>query len=186
VLDPGRGKTKTGYLWTLARDDRRCGGADPPAVVYAYAPERGAEHPQRILEGFSGVLQVDGYAAYKTISRGRGPDAPLRTSASRPAAMSVRQSASSSSRCSSKPPSELIAEPRNSTVTERSNWSSRGPVCASPVASAAAMPIHHPQPVAITRISRSGASPKSRPSGIFGFTSSVASVAGGVGPREKS
>lgn len=26
VLDPGRGKTKTGYLWALARDDRRWGG----------------------------------------------------------------------------------------------------------------------------------------------------------------
>ena len=22
VLDPGRGKTKTGYLWTMARDER--------------------------------------------------------------------------------------------------------------------------------------------------------------------
>ncbi len=27
VLDPGRGKTKTGYLWTMARDERS--GADP-------------------------------------------------------------------------------------------------------------------------------------------------------------
>jgi transposase-like protein len=25
VLDPGRGKTKTGYLWAMARDDRPCG-----------------------------------------------------------------------------------------------------------------------------------------------------------------
>jgi transposase len=78
VLDPGRGRTKTGYLWALARDDRRWGGGDPPAVVYAYAPGRGAEHAERLLQGFSGVLQVDGYAAYKTVSRGRGQDAPLR------------------------------------------------------------------------------------------------------------
>ena len=78
VLDPGRGKTKTGYLWALARDDRRWGGADPPAVVYGYAPGRGAEHAERLLHGFAGVLQVDGYAAYKTVSRGRGPEAPLR------------------------------------------------------------------------------------------------------------
>ena len=27
VLDPGRGKTKTGYLWALARDDRPWGGS---------------------------------------------------------------------------------------------------------------------------------------------------------------
>jgi transposase len=78
VLDPERGKTKTGYLWALARDDRRWGEVDPPAVVYAYATRHGAEHPQRIFDGFNGVLQVDGYAAYKTVGRGRGPDAPLR------------------------------------------------------------------------------------------------------------
>ena len=78
VLDPGRGRTKTGYLWALARDDRRWGGADPPAVVYAYAPGRGAEHAERLLKGFTGVLQVDGYAAYKTVSKGRPSDAPLR------------------------------------------------------------------------------------------------------------
>jgi len=40
VLDPGRGKTKTGYLWAIARDDRPWGGTDPPAVVYAYALRR--------------------------------------------------------------------------------------------------------------------------------------------------
>jgi len=77
VLDPGRGRTKIGYLWALARDDRRWGGADPPAVVYHYAPGRGAEHARAILEGFSGVLQVDCYSAYKTVRDGRGPDAPL-------------------------------------------------------------------------------------------------------------
>jgi transposase len=41
VLDPGRGKTKTGYLWAIARDDRPWGSSDPPAVAYAYAPGRG-------------------------------------------------------------------------------------------------------------------------------------------------
>jgi len=34
VLDPGRGVTKTGYLWALARDQRPWGGEDPPGVVY--------------------------------------------------------------------------------------------------------------------------------------------------------
>jgi transposase len=77
VLDPGRGRTKTGYLWALVRDDRRWGGADPPAVVYHYASGRGAEHARTILEGFSGVLQVDGYAAYKRVRDDRGADAPL-------------------------------------------------------------------------------------------------------------
>lgn len=77
MLDPGRGRTKTGYLWALARDDRRWGGADPPGVVYTYAPGRGAEYAKAVLEGFSGVLQVDGYRAYKTVRGQRGPDAPL-------------------------------------------------------------------------------------------------------------
>jgi len=40
VLDPGRGRTKTGQLWAYARDDRPWGGADPPAVAYVYAPDR--------------------------------------------------------------------------------------------------------------------------------------------------
>jgi transposase len=30
VLDPGRGKTKTGLLWAIARDDGAWGGCDPP------------------------------------------------------------------------------------------------------------------------------------------------------------
>jgi transposase len=69
VLDPGRGRTKTGYLWTLARDDRPWGGTDPPAVLYRYAPGRGAEHAVALLQGFAGVLQTDGYAAYQGLTR---------------------------------------------------------------------------------------------------------------------
>lgn len=68
VLDPGRGRTKTGYLWAIARDDRPWGGADPPAVAYLYAPGRGSEHAVRHLAGFKGVLQVDGYAAYDVLA----------------------------------------------------------------------------------------------------------------------
>jgi transposase len=68
VLDPGRGRTKTGYFWTLARDDRPWGGQDPPAVLYCYAPGRGAEHAVALLKGFTGVLQTDGYAAYRGLT----------------------------------------------------------------------------------------------------------------------
>lgn len=79
VLDPGRGRTKTGYLWAVLRDDRGHGGADPPIVVYHYAPGRSGEHAERILEGFDGVLQVDGYAGYHRLARpGRRSGAPLR------------------------------------------------------------------------------------------------------------
>jgi transposase len=61
VLDPGRGRTKKGYAWAIARDDRPWGGADPPAVVFHYAPGRGAEHAKALLGGYQGILQCDGY-----------------------------------------------------------------------------------------------------------------------------
>jgi len=89
VLDPGRGKTKTGYLWALARDDRPWGGgADanghpkhpgtgPPAVAYMYAPGRGEVHAERHLAGFAGTLQVDGYVAYKKLADPKRVGGPL-------------------------------------------------------------------------------------------------------------
>ena len=79
VLDPGRGRTKTGWLWALARDDRAWGGPDPPGVVYFYAPGRGGEHAEGFLDGFDGILQVDGYAGYNRLTQpGRKGGAPLR------------------------------------------------------------------------------------------------------------
>jgi hypothetical protein len=69
VLDPGRGRTKTGQLWAYARDDRPWGGADPPAVAYVYAPDRKGERASEHLAGFAGVLQVDGYAGYNALGR---------------------------------------------------------------------------------------------------------------------
>lgn len=69
VLDPGRGRTKTGQLWAYARDDRPWGGTDPPAVAYVYAPDRKAERPLEHLAGFTGVLQVDGYGGYAALAR---------------------------------------------------------------------------------------------------------------------
>jgi transposase len=71
VLDPGSRKTKTGYFWALARDDRPWSGGAPPGVAFTYAPGRGGIHAERILQGFSGILQVDGYAGYNRLI---GPD----------------------------------------------------------------------------------------------------------------
>ena len=64
VLDPGRGKTKTGRLWVYLRDERPSGGADPPAVLYRYSPDRKGEHPRTHLADFGGFLQADGYAGF--------------------------------------------------------------------------------------------------------------------------
>jgi transposase len=64
VLDPGRGKTKTGRLWTYVRDDRPAASRDPPAVWYRYSPNRRGEHPQTHLRHFRGILQADAYAGF--------------------------------------------------------------------------------------------------------------------------
>jgi transposase len=71
VLDPGRGKTKTGYFWSMARDDRPFGGKDPPCVVYTYAPGRGGAHLQNLLATYRGIVQCDGYAPYKKLPKER-------------------------------------------------------------------------------------------------------------------
>jgi transposase len=67
VLDPGKRKTKTGYFWALARDDRPWAGAAPPCVAFTYAPGRSGQYADDILKGFSGILQVDGYAGYNRL-----------------------------------------------------------------------------------------------------------------------
>ena len=64
VLAPGRGKTKTGRLWTYVRDERPAAGESAPAVYFAYTPDRKGIHPQRHLEDFAGILQADGYAGF--------------------------------------------------------------------------------------------------------------------------
>lgn len=51
VLDPGSRKTKTGYFWALARDDRPWDGGAPPGGAFIYAPGRGGQHAERILRG---------------------------------------------------------------------------------------------------------------------------------------
>jgi hypothetical protein len=70
VLDPGRGRTKTGRLWVYARDDRPWNGPDPPAAVYLYSPDRKAERPASHLTRFSGTVQVDGYPGFDRLSDG--------------------------------------------------------------------------------------------------------------------
>jgi transposase len=67
VLAPGRGKTKTGRLWTYVRDDRPAGDQTPPAVWFAYSADRKGEHPKAHLSKFTGTLQADGYAGFEQI-----------------------------------------------------------------------------------------------------------------------
>ena len=50
VLAPGNGRTKTGRLWTYVRDDRPQAPILPPAVWFAYSPDRSGEHPDASQE----------------------------------------------------------------------------------------------------------------------------------------
>ncbi|HKK52414.1 MAG TPA: IS66 family transposase, partial [Myxococcota bacterium] len=47
------------YLWALRLED-----PDRPLLYYEYAPTRSGEVARRLLEGFEGYLQTDGYAVY--------------------------------------------------------------------------------------------------------------------------
>ena len=61
ALDPKVKKgSKQCYVWALGH---------PKGEVYYFVTEsRAAKHPLKILEGFRGHLQSDGYSAYKTVS----------------------------------------------------------------------------------------------------------------------
>jgi transposase len=67
VLDPGRGKTKTGRLWVYVRDDRPAGSNDPPAAFYRYTPTREGVHPRAHLKDFRGTLQADGFSGFDAL-----------------------------------------------------------------------------------------------------------------------
>ena len=69
VLDPGRGRTKTGYLWAVLRDDRGWNGPASPGVVFHYHPGRKGEYADEILMGFDGTIQVDAYGGYSHLAK---------------------------------------------------------------------------------------------------------------------
>ena len=81
VLLPGNKKTKTGRLWTYVRDDRNAGSELPPAVWFAYSPDRKGVHPQSHLADFSGVLQADAYAGFNELYREDRPAGTIKEAA---------------------------------------------------------------------------------------------------------
>jgi transposase len=81
VLCPGRGTTRQGRLWTYVRDDRPAGIETPPAVWFAYSPDRKGEHPRRHLRDFKGILQADGYAGFDRLYNDADPSHPIREAA---------------------------------------------------------------------------------------------------------
>jgi transposase len=77
VLDPGRGRTKTGRLWCYAVDARPWRGASHPAAAYVYSEDHRVARPAEHLATFQGVLQVDGYNGFKRLAGDRA-DASVR------------------------------------------------------------------------------------------------------------
>lgn len=70
VLDPGRGRTRTGRLWVAVRDERPWGSLTPPAAFYRYAPDRKAQQAQALLKDCRGYLHADAYGGFKSLYEG--------------------------------------------------------------------------------------------------------------------
>ena len=58
---------RKGRLWTYVRDDKPFAGPAPPAAVFFYSRDRTAEHPERHLTGYAGILQADAYAGFNRL-----------------------------------------------------------------------------------------------------------------------
>ena len=71
VLDPGRGRTKTGRFWTYVRDGRAHGSNAPPAAFYRYSPDRKGKRPKDHLKDYSGFMHADGFAGYDKLYGGK-------------------------------------------------------------------------------------------------------------------
>lgn len=63
-----RENTKKSYIWLRVYD------GDTPAVSYRYYPSRAALVAQELTTGFDGILQSDGYAAYRSVVKSRKGD----------------------------------------------------------------------------------------------------------------
>lgn len=69
-----KGKTRTGHLWTVVRDDRPFAGPAAPAAAYFYSPTRSGEHIESWLASYAGLMQTDAFAGYNRLyDPGRKP-----------------------------------------------------------------------------------------------------------------
>ena len=76
-----KGKTRTGRLWTVVRDDRPFGGPEPPAAAYFYSPDCSGAHAETWLSDFHGIVQADAFSGFgRLYEPGRKPG-PIREAA---------------------------------------------------------------------------------------------------------
>ena len=64
LKETGKPATSDKWMWLI-----RGGPPAQPVVLFEYAASRGEDVPARLLEGFAGVLQADGYSAYNAVCR---------------------------------------------------------------------------------------------------------------------
>jgi transposase len=67
LKEPGKRAQSKSYLWV-----QRGGPPRHPLLLYDYDPSRSRRVPERLLEGFSGYLQTDGYEAYNAVAAKAG------------------------------------------------------------------------------------------------------------------
>ena len=67
LKEEGRDASSQSYLWV-----QRGGPPDQPVIVFSYSPTRNQAVADQLLQGFSGTVQTDGYAAYPTVCAKNG------------------------------------------------------------------------------------------------------------------
>ncbi len=63
LREKGKAAGSTSYMWIYLS------GSDglPPIVLYEYQPGRSGDFPKAFLDGFSGIVQCDGYSGYNKV-----------------------------------------------------------------------------------------------------------------------
>jgi len=67
LKEPGRKAESKSYMWVRVNGD-----ADHPIILFDYDPSRAGAVASRLLDGFKGFLQTDGYDGYGTIGSSPG------------------------------------------------------------------------------------------------------------------
>jgi transposase len=116
-------KTRTGRIWTYVRDDRPFGGADSPAAVFFYSPDRAGIHPEQHLAGYSGILQADAYVGFNTLYE---PDRKLGPAHARRKLFELADVASKARKA--KPTTRSLSR-RFRGSTPSSRWNARSTAC---------------------------------------------------------
>lgn len=64
LKEPGRPAQRQSYIWA-----QRGGNPQRPVILFDYDSSRGGEVPLRLLDGFTGYLQTDGYDGYNAVCK---------------------------------------------------------------------------------------------------------------------